>query len=48
MTAGGRVLGVTALGNTLQEARDRAYQAVGKICFEGVQFRKDIAAKGLA
>jgi len=47
VSAGGRVLGVTALGNTLQEARDRAYQAVGKICFEGVQFRNDIAAKGL-
>lgn len=47
VSAGGRVLGVTALGNTLQEARDRAYHAVGKICFEGVQFRNDIAAKGL-
>jgi phosphoribosylamine--glycine ligase len=46
-TAGGRVLGVTALGRTLAEARDRAYLAVGKIQFDGAQFRRDIAAKAL-
>jgi phosphoribosylamine--glycine ligase len=47
VTAGGRVLGVTALGRTLAEARDRAYVAVGKIQFDGAQFRRDIAAKAL-
>jgi phosphoribosylamine--glycine ligase len=47
LTAGGRVLGVTALAPTLAEARDRAYAAVTKIHFEGAQFRSDIAAKGL-
>ena len=47
VTAGGRVLGVTALGNTLAEARDRAYLAVSKIQFDGAQFRRDIAAKAL-
>jgi phosphoribosylamine--glycine ligase len=46
-TAGGRVLGVTALAPTLQEARERAYAAAGTIHFEGVQFRTDIGAKGL-
>lgn len=48
VTNGGRVLGVTALGGDLQEARDRAYAAVGLIQFEGAHFRRDIAAKGLA
>jgi phosphoribosylamine--glycine ligase len=47
VTNGGRVLGVTALGGTLAEARDRAYQAVSKIQFDGAQFRRDIAAKAL-
>jgi phosphoribosylamine--glycine ligase len=47
VTNGGRVLGVTALGQTLAEARDRAYEAVRKIQFDGAQFRRDIAAKAL-
>ncbi|MDX1386970.1 MAG: phosphoribosylamine--glycine ligase [bacterium] len=47
VTHGGRVLGVTALGNDLQSAVNRAYEAVAKIHFDGMQFRKDIAAKGL-
>jgi phosphoribosylamine---glycine ligase len=47
VTVGGRVLGVTALGPTLTSARDRAYDAVRKIHFEGAQFRTDIAVKGL-
>lgn len=41
-TNGGRVLGITALGNDLQEALDKAYAAVEKISFEGVHYRKDI------
>ncbi len=47
-TAGGRVLGITALRPTLQEAVARAYQAADLVCFEGVQFRRDIAQKALA
>lgn len=47
ITNGGRVLGVTAYGETLQKARDAAYAAVDKIKFEGAYFRRDIAAKAL-
>ncbi len=43
LSSGGRVLAVTALGLTVAAARDRAYEAVGKIRFEGCQFRHDIA-----
>jgi phosphoribosylamine--glycine ligase len=46
-TSGGRVLGVTARGVDLPEAVDRAYDAVMKIRFEGMHYRKDIAARGL-
>ncbi len=45
VTAGGRVLTVSALGNDLRSAVDAAYAAVGKIHFEGAHFRKDIAHK---
>ena len=44
VTAGGRVLTVTALGATINEARRRAYEAVEKIAWPGVQYRRDIAA----
>jgi phosphoribosylamine--glycine ligase len=47
VTNGGRVLGVTALGRDLKSAQTAAYAAVGKISFEGAQFRRDIAAKTL-
>ncbi len=47
VTNGGRVLGVTAWAPTLAGARDKAYAAVDKLCFEGMHFRRDIAAKGL-
>lgn len=47
VTSGGRVLGVTAWGQTLEAARTIAYQAVGKIHFEGAQYRRDIGAKAL-
>jgi phosphoribosylamine--glycine ligase len=46
-TSGGRVLGVTARGIDLPEAVERAYDAVMKIRFEGMHYRKDIAARGL-
>jgi phosphoribosylamine---glycine ligase len=45
VTAGGRVLGVTALGASAAEARDRAYAAVERIDFDGRQVRGDIAAR---
>ena len=43
-TAGGRVLGVTALGDDLADARARAYQAAELVRFDGVQYRHDIGA----
>jgi phosphoribosylamine--glycine ligase len=47
VTSGGRVLGVTARGTDLKTAVLRAYEAVGKISFEGMHYRKDIASRGL-
>jgi len=44
-SAGGRVLGVTARGADLDAALKRAYEAAGKIGFEGMQYRKDIGAR---
>jgi len=47
VTDGGRVLGVTALGNTVADAISKAYQAVGRISWDGVHYRKDIGRKAL-
>lgn len=47
VTAGGRVLGVTARGADVREAIDRAYKAVEGIKFEGMHFRRDIGRKAL-
>jgi phosphoribosylamine--glycine ligase len=47
VTAGGRVLNVTGLGASPAEARDRAYDAAGRISFEGMQIRSDIAARAV-
>jgi phosphoribosylamine--glycine ligase len=47
VTAGGRVLNVTGLGSSPAEARDRAYDAAGRISFEGMQVRTDIAARAV-
>ena len=44
VTNGGRVLNITGLGGSLAEARDCAYDAAGRIAFDGMQFRHDIAA----
>lgn len=46
-TAGGRVLGVTARGDTYEDAMRNAYDAVSCIEFDGMQFRKDIGAKAI-
>jgi phosphoribosylamine--glycine ligase len=43
VTAGGRVLAVTALGSTIPTARERAYEAVARIHFDGCHYRRDIA-----
>ena len=43
VTAGGRVLAVSALGSTIAAARDRAYAAASRIRFEGCHYRRDIA-----
>lgn len=48
VTAGGRVLGVTASALSLQEALDRAYQAMAEIRFEGMYYRRDIGHRALA
>jgi len=47
VTDGGRVLAVTALGQTIADAQRRAYQAMGKINFEGMHFRKDIGHQAI-
>jgi phosphoribosylamine--glycine ligase len=47
LTAGGRVLNVTALGASPAEARDRAYDAASRISFDGMQIRSDIAARAV-
>jgi phosphoribosylamine---glycine ligase len=47
VTAGGRVLNVTALGASPAAARDRAYDAAGRISFDGMQIRSDIAARAV-
>ena len=48
LTAGGRVLGVTAYGDTLQDALDTAYKAVDTISFEKAHYRHDIGKKALS
>ncbi len=45
VTAGGRVLNVCGLGNTFGEAREKVYNAISKIRFEGMHYRKDIGAR---
>ena len=47
-TAGGRVLAITALGSTIKEARERAYEAVSRIQFENCHYRGDIALSAVA
>jgi len=47
LTSGGRVLGVTGLGSTIEDAIHKTYRAVDKISFEGMHFRKDIGSKAL-
>ncbi len=48
ITNGGRVLGVSATGKTLEDALQKAYKAIGHVSFEGMQYRRDIGKKALA
>jgi phosphoribosylamine--glycine ligase len=48
VTAGGRVLGVTAAGDTLKDALAKAYRALAEIEFEGIYYRNDIGHRALA
>lgn len=45
VTAGGRVIGVTAYGSTIRNAVDLVYKGVDRVSFEGKTFRRDIAYK---
>jgi phosphoribosylamine--glycine ligase len=47
VTAGGRALNVTAIGDTIAQAKARAYEAVDQIHFDGAYYRRDIADKAL-
>ena len=47
VTSGGRILNVTGIGKTLEEARARAYAACERISFSGARYRRDIAAKAV-
>ena len=47
VTNGGRVLCVTALGDSLRIARGRAYEAIDRIRYDGMQYRRDIAHRAL-
>ncbi len=47
VTNGGRVLAVTGLGDTIKEAVDKTYQAVNKISFDGMHYRKDIGGRAV-
>ena len=48
VTTGGRVLGVTSLGETIASAVERAYEATAKIEFPGMQLRRDIGRRAIA
>jgi len=47
LSSGGRVLGVTGIGETIKEAINKTYQTVGKISFEGMHYRKDIGRRAI-
>jgi phosphoribosylamine--glycine ligase len=47
VTSGGRVLNVTGIGASVAEARERAYRAVDRIEFAGVQYRHDVALRAV-
>ncbi|MDH5227071.1 MAG: phosphoribosylamine--glycine ligase, partial [Gammaproteobacteria bacterium] len=48
VTNGGRVLCAVGLGTTVRAAQKQAYELAGKICWEGLQYRKDIGYRAVA
>jgi phosphoribosylamine--glycine ligase len=48
VTNGGRVLCAVGLGNTVRAAQEQAYDLVGAICWDGMQYRKDIGYRAIA
>jgi len=48
VTSGGRVLGLTAIGPSIRDAVEKAYGAIGRIGFDGIYYRRDIAHRALA
>jgi phosphoribosylamine--glycine ligase len=47
VTSGGRILNVTGLGDTIEEARTHAYEACDRVSFDGARYRRDIAARAV-
>ena len=47
ITSGGRVMTIVGIAQGLQDARKTAYEGVEKICFDGIQYRTDIASRAL-
>ena len=47
ITSGGRVLNITGLASTIEEAQIKVYKAIGDISFEGMYYRRDIGSKAL-
>lgn len=47
LTSGGRVLGVTAVGDNISDAVDKVYQSIGKITYDGAYYRRDIAHRAI-
>jgi len=48
LTAGGRVLCVTALGDSVKQAQKRAYEVAAQVRFDGMQYRKDIGYRAIS
>jgi phosphoribosylamine--glycine ligase len=42
VTSGGRVMAFTSYGETKEKALEKSYASIGKVCYEGIYFRKDI------
>ena len=45
VTSGGRVLAIVGLAQGINDAQETAYDGIGKICFDGIQYRSDIASR---
>ena len=47
VTSGGRVLAIVGVADSVSQARAKAYEAINKICFDGIQYRNDIAQRAV-